>query len=385
MLHVTGRHSVSRRFAHCGCAFAVLTRGCARDAAPDAAGEDMLQPAAIEREVADAPSPAYSNPIGQWLQSTPVLAVRAGRGYVAVLQGPPAYISVYAPHVSEKLLHTHIAHTRFFDPREPGDRPRIFSASDVLGIGPTGAAWLLDAIGGRVVSEDVGGGREILLPLGARMTIRHGCMPGDTAVAVLDTTRVDTVFVHQLSAPAQVLAVPDLLASAEQAIWATTRFGGSLGGRCLLYRRDMAVIGLVRDSAVVAMPLLREQPQTLDVTSYPGYVAVLRRGLPGEVARRDPTSGRYTQAALPLVDFYQADGRYRSTLRLTHAASRIAVDDMWLMVLGERERQPVLSAFALPTWAAPTAPPAAPVLPPRPGAGFTLLESSAAAAERARP
>jgi hypothetical protein len=277
------------------------------------------------------------------------IGFRAGGGLISFLQGPPLTHWMFLLADSARGLAGGP-----INPREAGSRAPIRAPSDIVGISADGRSWYLDPTSGHVVSEDVGGYRAVIASLGARSTIQTACALDSQTIAYLDSARPDTVFVRELALPPVTRALPVPGGAVGQGVvpWEMLRFGGSPDGPCVVSNPRLRGLLVVAGSAVHTIdgfveplpvevkraawyaPLARlfsrysgaaDSPATigaLDVTSFPGGVAVLFEGRTAEAGR--------------LVDFYDGTGVYLTTMRLPHRALRIAASHGRLYVLRQR-------------------------------------------------
>lgn len=286
------------------------------------------------------------------------IAFRAGGGVASLLQGPPRQQWMFLLADSAQL-----ASGSPVNPREAGDRAPLREPSDIVSVSDDGETWYLDPGIGRVTSQDIGGNRAVVASLGTRRTVRTACALGDSTIAFVDSGRPGRIFVHGIGTPSafRELPFPDGLLTDGGVRWPDLRFGGSPGGPCVLFAPRMRGVVVVTDSSARAIvpfvePLspvdrlhasgawyvrllgfLRRDPQrigAMDATSVSGGVAVLFAGGTDDAGR--------------LVDFYDASGAYRITMRLPHRALRIAGTHHRLVVLSERHGEVSLASYLLP-------------------------------------
>lgn len=135
--------------------------------------------------------------------------------------------------------------------------------------------------------------------------------------------------------------------------WQDLRFGGSLGGACVLWASRMRSVVVVADTAVRPLGPYIEPVSTdswyqrlwdrltrsasvytLDATSFPGGVALLFSG-------RSAGAGR-------MVDLYSDSGAYLQTMVLPRSALRVAGNRERLYVLSQHRDSILLASYILP-------------------------------------
>ena len=285
-------------------------------------------------------------------------AFRAGGGLAAALYGQSRY--------HWKFFLADRGHAGAGGPHTPGQagfRPPLWERTDVVGITDSAQVWYLDRVTGQVVSEDVGGSGTLIARLGVRGTVQTACALGERAIVYLDAERPGRVFVRNLAAPTptRVLSLPPGSVDGTDIPWSSLRFGGSLEGGCVLWSARMREVLLVSDSAVRTLgPFVEPLPSgtrparhawlsrlrwkmaaeprrpvgAIDVTSFPGGVAVLFAGRTADSAR--------------IVDLYAGTGEYLETMRLPRHTLRIAGTGGRLIALSAQGDSVYIASFVLP-------------------------------------
>jgi hypothetical protein len=277
------------------------------------------------------------------------VAFRASDALIALLQRDPAATWLF-------MVRTPSYPAGGVIQSQPGlGGPSIGRPTDIAGVTPEGLAWYLDSRTGRVTSQDVGGQRTGITNVGTRGTVRRACRLTDSTIAYLDDARPARAFIQATGLPfvSHELALPNRLAAGKRD-WGTLRFGGSPDAPCVAWAPSLASVLVLTDSGVRVLgsfvePPVREStaarvarwftrsppvPNALDVTSFPGGVAVLHGG-------RSAFAGR-------LVDLYRLTGEYVETIRLPRLGIRVAGSRYRLFVLSKEARRVYLASYVLP-------------------------------------
>jgi len=227
---------------------------------------------------------------------------------------------------------------------------------DVVGVTPQGTAWFLDSAGARVVSRDISGRSELITTLPRGRKPFGGCALDSTAIAYIDAATPDFVFVHRVDGapPARALPFPGGYADGRNSRWRDLRFGGSLGGHCVLWAPHMPVVLVVTDTGLTPVgPFVEPVPRmhwyhhlsrwiwrrpppvyVLDATSVPGAIAVLYAG-------RTKGAGR-------IVDLYGESGAYLQTMVLRAPTLRVAGNRERLYALRQGGDTVLFASYVLP-------------------------------------
>ncbi len=329
--------------------------GCSSAPAAASADEDAERPGVADvRAPGPIATPEWETEVTRWT-GYPIqpIAFRAGGGLVSLLQGPRLANWMFVVADSGRAPAGGPIPSSF----DISGNPPLGAASDIAAVSTDGRSWFLDPRTGRIVSEDVGHYRALVASLGTGGTIRTACALGARAVAYLDVTRPDTVFVRDLTSPAptRALARPAHLAVMQSVPWDSLRFGGSPDGPCVLSNPRLDGLLVVSDSAVRVIdgfveppvPVATSRPEpwyaplarlisgdetsnanasptqnVLQATSFPGGVALLFAG-------RTPHTGR-------VVDFYSHAGDYLASLYLPHLALGVAAGHGRLYVVRQQ-------------------------------------------------
>jgi len=352
---------------------AMLILSCGQRQARDAARALGRRVATIEKPEWTVREPAVERLLagGQRLN---VVAFRAGGGLIALLQHAPdawwgfMFQAPGAPSGGAIGAPPHGMSAPGFTTEL---RSRIKSPSDIVGVSADGVAWYLDAATGRITSLSVSGYRAPIPGLRLPGTARRACALAGGAIAFLDDTAPGRVFVQDLNRIGgdRSLTLPTQLLTDAGAEWSELRFGGSLGGPCILWAPVLPTVVVVTDSATRPLgpfiETMRPDPwytrfrrwverkpspvAAISATSFPGGVAVLFGG-------RTPYAHR-------LVDFYSKTGRYLESMLLPKPALSIAEGESRLFVLSQIGGAVRLASYILPD-AIPvgTIPPATPLM-----------------------
>ena len=242
------------------------------------------------------------------------------------------------------------------------------SPTDIVGVGPDGVVWFLFSDSGRVIGQDIGGPRKVETTLAANRSATTGCLIADRALAYLDAGRPNTVLVKDLTERHhdRVVPFPAGYIDGRTVKWSDLRFGGSLGGTCVLRAPRMSTLMLVTDSAVRPLgPFIEPVPQdpwyrrlarwatrspapvyAMDATSYPGGVAVL--------------FGGQTKGAGRIIDLYADTGGYLETMVLPAPVRRIAGNRERIYALRQSRDSLLMASYVLPWSIRAKIPPAPP-------------------------
>jgi len=286
--------------------------------------------------------------------STPI-ALRAGSGLAVSLHAPSIHHWKFPLADSGRIYAGGPHYPRQWEYSIP-----IYRPADVVGVSDEGIVWILDQAYGRVVGEDVGGRRSLVASFGIRETVHTACAPSEHTIAFLDDARPQRILLHDVRAgQTRSVPMPDGFVEDSTVRWDQLRFGGASGGPCVIRAPWMTGVIIVSDSMVstidrfvepilsdvhlgsnghptdeISSPLVSPIIGALDVTGFPGGVAVLFKG-------RTAAAGR-------LVDLYSTSGEYLETMLLPRRTLRIAGTSNRIVALSASVDSVYLASYILP-------------------------------------